>query len=102
VIAAGATGGDETRSTVIDANAGGGTLPDSKETAPRKAQPLSVLIDRQALDDQLVANVLEGLVVEPKFLAQTPIADPLLQAEQACDEGEGLRECSGIHPLISH
>jgi hypothetical protein len=37
--------------------------------------------------------VLEGLVVEPKFLAQPPITDPLLQAQQARDEAQGLREC---------
>jgi hypothetical protein len=49
-----------------------------------------------------ITSVVEDLVVEIEFLAQTPIPDPLLQAEQACDEGEGLRECSGIHPLISH
>ncbi len=43
-----------------------------------KSKPLSALVDRQALDDQLVAHVLERLVVEPEFLAQAPIADPLL------------------------
>ena len=52
-----------------------------------KGEPLSALVDRQALDDQLVADILERLVVEPEFLAQPPIADPLLQAQQACDEG---------------
>ena len=64
-----------------------------------KGEPLSALVDRQALDDQLVADIIERLVVEPEFLAQPPIADPLLQAQQACDEGQGLREtCDGLPP----
>jgi len=50
-----------------------------------KGQPLSALVDRQALDDQFVTDVLDGLLVKPEFLAQPPIADPLLQAQQACD-----------------
>jgi hypothetical protein len=60
---------------------------------------LSALVDRKALDDQFVTDVLDGLLVEPEFLAQPPIADPLLQAQQACDEGYGLRECyDGVPP----
>jgi hypothetical protein len=46
---------------------------------------LSALVYRQPLDDQLVADVLERLIIEPEFLAQAPIADPLLQAQQAGD-----------------
>jgi hypothetical protein len=38
-----------------------------------------------------------AVVFEIEFVEQTPIADPLLQAQEACDEGEGLRECSGMH-----
>jgi hypothetical protein len=38
---------------------------------------LSALVDRQAHDDQLVADILERFVVEPEFLLQPPIADPL-------------------------
>jgi hypothetical protein len=65
-----------------------------------KRQPLSAVVDRQALADQFVTDVLDGLLVEPEFLAQPPIADPPLQAQQARDEGQGLRECrSGVHPL---
>jgi hypothetical protein len=37
-----------------------------------------------------MSDVLKGFVVEPEFLAQAPIADPLLQAQYACDEGYGL------------
>jgi hypothetical protein len=65
--------------------AGGGTSPVWRRAAPTKGQPLSALVDRQALDDQFVTDVLDGLLVEPEFLAQPPIADPLLQAQQACD-----------------
>ena len=43
-----------------------------------EGQSLSALVHRQALDDQLVTYIIEGLVVEPEFLAQPPIADPLL------------------------
>ncbi len=64
-----------------------------------EGKPLSALVDRQALDDQLVTDILERLVVEPEFLAQPPIADPLLQAQQACDEGQGLRECCDGAPF---
>jgi hypothetical protein len=53
---------------------------------------LPALVHRQALDDQLVTHIIEGLVAEPEFLAQPPIADPLLQIQQAADEGQGLRE----------
>jgi hypothetical protein len=38
---------------------------------------LSALVDCQALDDQLVADVLEGLVVEPelnKIASSSPIS----------------------------
>ena len=52
-----------------------------------EGKPLSALIDRQAHDDQLVTDILERFVVEPEFLAQPPIADPLPKAQQACDEG---------------
>ena len=49
--------------------------------------------------DQLVRDVLDGVLVEPEFLAQPPIADPLLRAQQACDEGYSLRECyDGVPP----
>jgi hypothetical protein len=49
-----------------------------------------------------VADILERFVVEPEFLAQPPIADPLPQAQQACDEGQGLRECCyGLPPLLN-
>jgi hypothetical protein len=63
---------------------------ESRKAAPRRRE------------SNIGTSVVEDLVVEIEFLALTPVADPLLQAEQACDEGEGLRECSGIHPLISH
>jgi hypothetical protein len=46
-----------------------------------------------------VANVLKGLVIETEFLLQPPIADPLLQAQQACDEGYALREVYRPHPF---
>jgi hypothetical protein len=42
-----------------------------------EGQPLSTLVHRQALQDQLVTDVLDRFVVEPEFLAQPPIADPL-------------------------
>jgi hypothetical protein len=53
---------------------------------------LSALVDRQALDDQLVTQIIERLVIDPEFLAQPPIADPLLQIQQAGDERQSLRE----------
>jgi|GraSoiStandDraft_50_1057286.scaffolds.fasta_scaffold724302_2 hypothetical protein len=34
-------------------------------------------------------GLVEDLVFEIEFVEQTPIADPLLQAQEACDEGEG-------------
>ena len=64
-----------------------------------KGEPLAALVDRQALDDQLVADVIDRLVVEPEFLLQPPIADPLLQVQEADDEGQGLRECCYGAPL---
>jgi hypothetical protein len=68
-----------------------------------KGEALAALVDRQALDDQLVADVLERLVVEPELLAQPPIADPLLQVQQTDDEGQGLRErCYGLPPAEPH
>jgi hypothetical protein len=64
---------------------------------------LPALVHSQPLDDQLVADVIEGLVVEPEFLAQAPIADPFLQIQQADDEGQGLRErCYGLPPAEPH
>ena len=35
---------------------------------------------------ELLADVIEGLVFETEFLARAPVADPLLQAQQTCDE----------------
>ena len=58
-----------------------------------KGEPLSALVHRQALDDQLVTHILERLVVEPEFLAQPAIADALFKVQQADDESQGLREC---------
>ena len=63
-----------------------------EERRADEGQPLPVLVDRQTLEDQLVADVIEGFVVEPEFLLQPPIADPLLQVQQADDEGQRLRE----------
>jgi hypothetical protein len=64
-----------------------------------KGEPLPVLVDRQAPDDQLVPDVIERLVVEPELLAQPPIADPFLQVQQTDDEGQGLRESCYGAPL---
>ena len=36
--------------------------------------------------ESLLADVIEGLVFETEFLARAPVADPLLQAQQTCDE----------------
>jgi hypothetical protein len=63
-----------------------------------EGESLSALVDRQTFHDQLVADVIEHLVVEPEFLLQAPIADPLLQVQQADDEGQGLREGDSAHP----
>ena len=74
-----------------------------EQIRPDKGQPLPVLVDRQPLDDQFVADVLDRLVIEPEFLAEPPIADPLLQIQQADDEGQGLRECCyGLPPAEPH
>jgi len=64
-----------------------------------KGKALSALVDRQAHDDQLVADILERFFVKPEFLAQPPIADPLPQAQQPCDAGQGLRECCDGAPF---
>ena len=79
---------------------GAATGPGLEEGRADKGQPLSSLVDRQTLDDQLVTDVLDRLLVEPEFLLQAPITDPLLQIQQADDEGQGLRECcGGAHPF---
>jgi hypothetical protein len=74
-----------------------------EESRADEGKPLSTIVDCQPLDDQFVADVVEGLVVEPEFLAQPPIADPLLQIQQADDKGQGLRECCyGLPPAEPH
>jgi len=40
-----------------------------------------------------LADVIEGLVFETEFLARAPVADPLLQAQQTCDE---VRVCENV------
>jgi hypothetical protein len=40
-----------------------------------------------------LADVIEGLVLETEFLARAPVADPLLQAQQTCDE---VRVCENV------
>ena len=42
---------------------------------------------------ELLADVIEGLVLETEFLARAPVADPLLQAQQTCDE---VRVCENV------
>jgi hypothetical protein len=74
----------------------------AKLTAVREGKIRRLIINLPPRHLKFGTSAVDDLVVEIEFLAQTPIADPLLQAQHACDEGEGLRECSGIHPLISH
>jgi len=93
--AAGAGAGDLVSSAATGAdNTGGRTIGAATVQMPKAGRRRS----RQALDDQLVTQILERLVVEPEFLAQAPIADPFLQAQQAGDEGQGLREDQGAPP----
>jgi len=40
-----------------------------------------------------LADVIEGLVLETEFLARAPVAVPLLQAQQTCDE---VRVCENV------
>ena len=48
-----------------------------------RRRPL-LFLPRQARE--LLADVIEGLVFETEFLARAPVADPLLPAQQTCDE----------------
>jgi hypothetical protein len=72
---------DETGGRVIGAatgtNAGDGALPVSKRAAPRKASPCPPSSTARRLTISLVADVLEGLVVEPelnKIASSSPIS----------------------------
>ena len=72
-LATGATGADDTggaaAGAATGANAGGESVAGLEQGRTDKGKPLSALVHRQALDDQLVTHIIERLVVEPEFLA---------------------------------
>jgi hypothetical protein len=63
---------------------------------------LSALVHRQALDDQLVTQIIERLVIDPEFLAQPPIADRLLQVQQPVTKVRVLEKVIKVPPMRSY
>jgi Transposase len=80
----------------------GGAFPVSKGAVPTKARPCPPSSTARRMTISSWRTILESFVVEPEFLLQPPIADPLPQAQQPCDEGQGLRECSYGVPLFGN
>ena len=49
--------------------------------------------------DQLVRDVLDGVLVEPEFLAQPPIADPLLRHNRPATRATVFENVMMAYPL---